>query len=164
MEYLKLDKKAITSWRIGRILGFIVLLLIWAGVVMWTQHAEYLQEYSTYIYAAAAAVLIYKFIGIIIYPLIEYRQWGYYMTDDRVDIKHGIFFITNTVIPVIRIQHISIKQGPINRRLGLHKVELSLASGTFTIEGLSYEIASQIAENLKSKLYVRLQEKEEGTI
>ena len=79
-----------------------------------------------------------------------------------MDIHHGIFFVTNTIVPIIRIQHITVSQGPINRRLGLYDVELSLASDNFKIECLAKDIADEIAENLKNKLYTRLKTKEEG--
>ncbi|MFQ9893128.1 MAG: PH domain-containing protein [Emergencia sp.] len=52
-----------------------------------------------------------------------------------------------------------MSQGPINRKLGLYKVELFLASGIFEIVGLNQETADRISENLKSRLYRRISEK-----
>lgn len=92
-------------------------------------------------------------------PQIEYRQWGYIIEEDKVVIRHGIFFVTKSIVPIIRIQNITISQGPINRRLGLYKLELSLASGSFEIVGLNRETAEFIGENLKQRLYARVREK-----
>lgn len=93
----------------------------------------------------------------IIYPAIEYRQWFYSISEDRVEIRHGIFFIKNSIIPIIRIQHVTVEQGPIYRRFGLYNVVISLASGNFQILGLSREKAEEISKNLNHRLYARLE-------
>jgi len=95
-------------------------------------------------------------IGIVIYPIIEYKQWRYAITEDKVEIRHGIFFVTTTVIPIIRVQHITISRGPIYRKLGLSSVKIFLASGSFDIEGLLENTATVISESLKSSVMERL--------
>lgn len=157
MEYVRLDRKAVTSWRIGRAISFAVALVICAA--LWGCSMVFLEQdvWQKAAILILGLFLIYKLLGLIIYPLMEYRQWGYLITEDKVDIRHGIFFVTRTIIPIIRLQHITVSQGPVNRKLGLYQVELSLASGSFTIECLSKEVANEIAENLKAKLYIRLE-------
>ena len=62
-------------------------------------------------------------------------------------------------MPVIRIQDITTKQGPVMKRYGLYKVEISLASGTYEIPGLTEETANDIVDKLKSRLYSRVAER-----
>lgn len=156
MNYEKLDRKAVLSWRIGRLIGlfflsiFIIIGLIFAG------HVKQIEPYIKYAYLGAALLFIYKIIGLILYPEIEYRQWRYMITEDKIEIRHGIFFLTTTVIPIVRVQHITISRGPVYRKLGLSKVRIFLASGSFEIEGLSENTANIISENLKSKVLERL--------
>lgn len=157
MNYEKPDPKAITSWRIGRLISLVILLLIFAGIALGLTFWSEAEPYRLFAYLILGALTVYKLIGLFVYPRIEYRQWGYLITEDKVDIRHGLFYITNTIIPVIRIQHITMSQGPINRRLGLYDVELSLASGSFKIQCLSQTVAQEIAENLKARLYTRLE-------
>lgn len=153
MDYIKLDKKAITSWRIGRIIRLPIWLIVCAAAFV---GGMFLPVAGLLVKIPAVALAVYKIVGIIIYPQIEYRQWGYKISEDRVDIRHGIFFVTHSIIPVVRIQHITVSQGPVNRRLGLYEVEMSLASDNFEIPCLSKEIADEIADNLKNRLYNRL--------
>lgn len=162
MEYVKLDKKAVTSWRIGRLIGFVVVLVICGALCLITGLMVAIAPYRWLILLVLGLFVLYKLVGLILYPLIEYRQWGYFITEDKVDIRHGIFFITNTIVPIVRIQHITVSQGPINRKLGLYDVEMSLASDSFTIECLAKEVADEIADNLRAKLYVRLAAREKG--
>lgn len=163
MEYIKLDRKAITSWRLGRAISFCISLLICGGIVIGAEFIPGFAAWRWITFLVLGLFLLYKLMGILIFPMIEYRQWGYYITEDKVDIRHGIFLVTNTIIPIIRIQHITISQGPVNRRLGLYQVEISLASSSFTIKGLGKGVADEIAENLKARLYVRLESGKSGS-
>lgn len=160
MGYERLDKKAIKSWRVGRGLTLLILFILYAAVFV-AQNRFDLPSKIYYIAIILFSLLIvYKIIGIIFFPIIEYKQWKYRITDDSVEICHGIFFIDRVIIPIIRIQNISISQGPINRKFGLYKIEISLASGSFKLEGLTKDISDEISENLKNKLFARLQKKE----
>lgn len=155
MEYIKLDKKAITSWRMNRVLRLPLWLLLCGGIFA----GGIFLPWRLVLQITAVALFLYKIIGAVIYPAIEYKQWGYMIREDKVDIRHGIFFVRHSIIPVIRIQHITVSQGPVNRKLGLYSVEMALASNEFEIPCLSAEVAEEIADNLKSRLYNRLEEK-----
>ncbi|SEW42300.1 PH domain-containing protein [[Clostridium] fimetarium] len=156
MNYEKLDKNAILSWRIRRGISFIFLLIIVVVGLLIMNNVGLDNKYKNYIYIATGLLLIYKLIGIVIYPIIEYKQWRYAITEDKVEIRHGIFFVTTTVIPIIRVQHITISRGPIYRKLGLSSVKIFLASGSFDIEGLLENTATVISESLKSSVMERL--------
>jgi len=156
MNYEKLDEKAVLSWRIRRSISFLFIFITVGGVLLILNNADLENKYKNYIFIAAGLLLLYKLIGIILYPIIEYQQWRYAITEDKVEIRHGIFFITTTVIPIIRVQHITISRGPIYRKLGLSAVKIFLASGSFEIVGLSENNANVISENLKSRVMERL--------
>jgi membrane protein YdbS with pleckstrin-like domain len=160
MEYQKLDSRILTSWRIVRLISLVIIgAILIVGLIIMSRVA-FLEAYVIYGYIVAGIIIIYMLLGLFLYPAIEYRQWGYIISDDRVEIRHGIFLIKITVIPIVRIQHITISQGPINRRLGISTINVHTASGVFSIEGISSEEASSMAEMLKAKLYIRLENNE----
>lgn len=105
------------------------------------------------------AICAYCLLALIVYPPIEYKRWGYYIDQEKVVIRRGLFFLRKTIIPIIRIQNITISQGPINRHLGLYTVEIALASDSHEIVGLNQETAEAISEGLRAKLYTRIEEK-----
>ncbi|QNU68416.1 PH domain-containing protein [Ruminiclostridium herbifermentans] len=160
MEYQKLDSRILISWRIVRLISLVIVGLILTVALIIMSRVTFLEAYLIYGYIVAGIILSYMLLGLFLYPAIEYRQWGYIISDDRVEIRHGIFLIKITVIPIVRIQHITISQGPINRRLGISTINVHTASGVFAIEGISSEEASAMAEMLKSKLYIRLENNE----
>lgn len=158
MEYKKLDRKMIAGWRIARVIRLACFLLPTIAVTIFV-HLDAI--WWDIVFYGLWAVCAYCLLGLILYPPIEYRQWGYYIDEEKVVIRHGLFFIRQTIIPVIRIQNITISQGPINRHLGLYKVEIALASGSHEIVGLDQETADAIGESLRVKLYRRMEAKGE---
>lgn len=160
MEYQKLDKRILTSWRIVRLISILIVGAILIAALIIVSRVSFLETYIIYGYIGAGVILSYMLVALLLYPAIEYRQWGYIISDDRIEIRHGIFLIKITVIPIVRVQHITISQGPINRRLGISTINVHTASGVFGIEGISSEDASAMAEMLKSKLYKRLDKNE----
>lgn len=158
-EYKKPERAAIKAWRLSRAIALIVLIVIAGVIIAGMSLAEVDVRTLLIACAFAAVVLVCQIAALCIFPLIEYKQWKYQISDDKVEIIHGIFFIKRDIIPTIRMQNITIKQGPIYRRFGLFTVEIALASGTFEIVGLDGETAQEIADKLRAKLRERLQAK-----
>ncbi len=158
MDYQKLDKKIKLSWRIARFIRLVIIMSVLGVPRLVLGGQANLESFIFYFDIFLLAVFLYLIITFIVYPMVEYRQWSYALTNDRVEIHHGIFFVRTTVIPIIRIQHVTISQGPVNRILKLSTVIIYTASGSFVIEGLSNDTARLIGETLKSKLYTRIEE------
>ena len=159
VEYRKPEKEALNYWRIKKLIGLVVLASIFGIALLILNGLEFFEAggyIRNIIIAAMILLTLFQIVSIAVLPAIEYRQWEYAITDDRVVIKHGIFFIAKTVIPIIRIQNVNTNQGPIQRIFKLYSVELALASGTFDIVGLSKETAEDISEKLNARLRARL--------
>lgn len=157
----KPDIKAKSAWRVARAIGFLVVLIIalaaTVGATLWSSKIYDPGYFPIIVYIASCALVLWRLLALILYPIIEYRQWFYSISEDRVEIRHGIFFIKNSVIPIIRIQHVTVEQGPIYRRFGLYNVSISLASGNFQILGLRQDRAEEISNILNQQLYARLE-------
>lgn len=160
MEYRNLDVRVKKAWVLSRIGGILIIAII---TVIW-KVLDFNFKFnligntingSKAITVFFVLLLIYKVIGVIIYPKIEYKQWKYMIGEDKVEIQHGIFYIKHTVIPIIKIQHITMTQGIIFRANDIMEVDISLASGSFSITGLSIDDAREISENFKNKIYLR---------
>lgn len=158
MEYRKLNRKIIDGWRTARVIRLACFLLPTIVAAIFVHIDAIWWNVVSY---GLWAICAYCLLGLILYPPIEYRQWGYYIDEEKVVIRHGLFFINQTIIPIIRIQNITISQGPINRHLGLYKVEIALASGSHEIVGLDQITADSISEGLRTKLYHRMEAKGE---
>lgn len=159
-KFTKLDPRVIKSWKISRWIRFVILAIVFGMPTLILAQQDFFAEIAIPVFSFDILILAYLLVSPFLYPAIEYRQWGYIITEDRVEIKHGIFFIQTTIIPIIRVQHVTIAQGPINRKLGISTIHINTASGIFKIEGLSDDDAKSIAESLKSKLLIRMKKQE----
>jgi membrane protein YdbS with pleckstrin-like domain len=157
MEYNTLDRKMITYWYIVRFRRIFLFIIIIGIPTLILSRLDFFRPAASYVYGIEGLILLYLLAAAFLYPVIEYRQWGYLIFHDRVEIKHGIFFISTSIVPVIRIQHITIEHGIILRKLGLSSVRIHTASGTFNIMGLSNSEARSMIESLKNNLYTRIE-------
>ena len=157
MNYEKPDPKAITGWRIGRLISLLIFLVLGIAASIVVTVVDDLSPAALWVYLISGGLVLLNLLGFLILPGIEYRQWKYLITDEKVEIVHGIFFVTTSIVPIVRIQHITVGQGPIYRKLGLFTVTIALASGTFEIVGLREERAREISETLRARLYDRME-------
>ncbi len=156
MEFKNIDEKIIDGWRSVRVIRLLISLVPALLGTLWFE----IESIVGYIIIGGLwAICLYCLLSLIVFPPLEYKRWGYYIDHEKVVIRRGLFFIKETTIPIIRIQNITVSQGPINQYLELYKVEIALASDSFEILGLTKETAESINENLRAKLYDRIAEK-----
>lgn len=163
MDYRKPDPKVIKLWRLRKLkrLVFYTALFFAAKSILSALNVD-AGYFKVPLIVLFGSIEVFLIISLIVSPAIEYRQWQYLITEERIEIRHGIFFISTTVIPVLRIQHVTIEQWPLDRLFRLARVEISTAGGRFAIEGLTEKDADMIAVYLKDRIHARL--KNEGAI
>jgi membrane protein YdbS with pleckstrin-like domain len=75
------------------------------------------------------------------------RRIGYRVSEHAVSLKHGLFFRSVISQPVKRIQHVEIKQGPLERQRHLSSLYVYSAGGavhTLHIPGLTNDTAETL--------------------
>lgn len=81
----------------------------------------------------------------------RYRNWSWMLDETELIIDHGIVFKLTRVIPRIRVQHVVISSGPIDRFLGLRQVSIFTA-GTREADAKIPGLAEDTAEELRRAL------------
>lgn len=72
---------------------------------------------------------------------------GYAVREHDLIVQSGIFWRKQTIQPIMRIQHVEITRGPLDKRFGLANLRLfSAGTGhlTFEIPGLAVDLAERI--------------------
>lgn len=156
-EFKNVDKKAVKSWRTARVITFLIFLAIFIGVRMFIKNWD-----KTFVLVATiiqGVILLLLALNAFLYPKIEYRQWKYKITEDKIEFYHGIFFVQHTIIPMLRIQHITVNQGPINKLYKVATVSISTAGGVFGLVGLPKETADEICDYINNRVIKKLKDK-----
>jgi uncharacterized protein len=88
----------------------------------------------------------------------QVRAIGYAEREDDLLIRSGVMFRGMVIVPYGRMQYVDVQAGPLDRALGLAKVQLHTASpGTdAAIPGLAPEEAARLRERLASRGEARL--------
>lgn len=154
MEYSKLHVNSIKSWFISRaITTVIVSAILIGGSYFLTTKLEFLSGTpSLYMNIGVSIIIFFMILNTIVYPSIEYKQWKYRITKDKIEFSEGIYWIKTVVIPIVRVQHIKISEGPINRKYNLANLQIYTAGGSYTIPNIELKTAEEISEFLKDKV------------
>jgi hypothetical protein len=58
----------------------------------------------------------------------RHRAWGYSVRQDELVLRRGVLIRRLTIVPIGRMQFIDIRQGPLDRLLGVANVQLHTAA------------------------------------
>ena len=132
----RISERALTVWRITAVMITFVLLLIAGGTVT----LVIIFDWPLYIAIAAILVfLLFSYLTIYLIPLISWRRWRYEVREQEIELQHGVIFITRTLIPMVRVQHVDTRQGPLLRKYRLATVSISTAATVHEIPALKIE-------------------------
>ena len=87
-------------------------------------------------------------------PLLTYlscNRRGYALREQDIALRKGIFWQRQVIQPLVRIQHIELARGPIDKRLelaGLRIFSAGTGTETMTIPGLNLATAQSIRSRL----------------
>ncbi|MDQ3856151.1 MAG: PH domain-containing protein [Chloroflexota bacterium] len=139
----RLDPRAKTLWRISGVVEAAFTVPVAAGVVFVLQAVTRLPTLVTLL--PLALVLLTAIIAIFIAPSVRWRRWRYEIRDTEVDLQRGVIYITRTLVPLARVQHVDTQQGPFERWLGLATVVFFTAGGSHKIPALDSGAAREVA-------------------
>lgn len=149
----KLSLKAKRSWFISRAIFLIIIIAV--AIVIRFVLLDWIQN-KFIMDLILGVIILFQLANTFLYPGFEYRQWSYDIDQDKVEFCHGIYITKRTLIPTVRIQHLNISQGPINRPLGLANINITTAGGSFTIPCLDKEEAEKLSDYLKEIIQLNI--------
>ena len=141
----RLDPRMLKVWRQGSIVAIIVTIIIAAIAVALALHFSW---QLPIVYGIAAVVLLIEVLDLAISPRIQYETWRYDVTPTDIDLYCGIFVKKRIVVPLVRVQHVESKQGPIMKASGLASVLVSTAGESFEIPGLAEAEAAELRDRV----------------
>jgi uncharacterized protein len=141
----RLDPRAITVWRITGTLNMLPLL-VGAGFAGWALS----RSGGGFLFGVLPVLAVLALAGVVVgvVPGLRWRRWRYEIRSDEVDLQRGIFWISRTLVPLARIQHVDTRQGPLQRRFGLSTVIFYTAAGPNQIPELSTPVAERARDRI----------------
>jgi membrane protein YdbS with pleckstrin-like domain len=107
----------------------------------------YLPLIATVLLLAGLAVTIaYRF------PAARYRHLRYLVALDGLRIQRGVLWRKTIWIPITRVQHTDVSQGPLQRNYGLATLTVHTAGtegASIPLSGLEHGVATRLSEHLR---------------
>ncbi|SMO81666.1 PH domain-containing protein [Halorubrum cibi] len=88
----------------------------------------------------------------VVHALLRYRRWSYEIREDALYLDRGVITQVRTTVPLVRIQHVDSRRGPVERGVGLASCVVYTAGSRgadVRIPGLTPDGASDLREELK---------------
>ncbi len=85
------------------------------------------------------------------WPALEHRFASYRVSPRRIEIRHGVLWRSVTSVPLSRVQHTDVTQGPVERVWDLASLVIHTAgteNATVTLSGLAPRTASDLRDFL----------------
>jgi membrane protein YdbS with pleckstrin-like domain len=142
----RLDPRAKTLWRITGILGALPLL-VGGAFGSWTLLRVVEVPFLVRILPFLAALGLFAALAVVM-PDLRWRRWRYEIREGEVDLQQGIVWVSRTLVPLARIQHVDTRQGPLQRRFGLATVVFYTAAGANRIPELSAPVAARVRDRI----------------
>ncbi len=160
--YKSLDKKGITVMRINAIISAVIIMaivLIALYFCLINIEEEFIRVTAIIISVIISLLVL---LDIFLFPVIRYNRYKYLITNERIEVKKGLFLITRSIIQIKRVQKIEISDGPIDRKFNLANVNIFTAAGMVDIKFLNKEEAESITEEINNLLKKNLEKNHEN--
>jgi uncharacterized protein len=100
-------------------------------------------------------VLVVAAVVIARVPLRRFRATGYSVEGHRLRIVRGLLVRTDTTVPFGRVQHIDVRQGPLERIFGLATLTVHTAgthNASVHLPGLGYDDAVAMRQAIRTHI------------
>lgn len=147
----QLDPRVVTLWRLSRAVRLALFGLPFAAAV----YIGLATTVSSILGAVLALSLVaFNVTMLIAWPALEYRYFRYAVREHDLLVQAGVLFRRWSAVPHSRIQHVDTRQGPLERALGLARLQIFTAAGVSadgSIPGLDAQEAERLRDELSHK-------------
>ncbi len=93
--------------------------------------------------------------SLLVAPRRRWAAWGWALEENELHVAHGVWTSIHTVVPLGRVQHIDVAQGPLERALGVARLILHTAGtahATVTLPGVSRATAESLRDTIRAHI------------
>ena len=137
----KLPFSAKSVWRIYSFMQLAILSIVYI-VLLYILKGSSVPLYIKII--AGLVLAIYFIIIVLVIPKVRWNVLSYEVRDHEIEIQTGLFIVKRTIIPIIRVQHVDVMQGPLIKKKNLANINITTAATTHTIPLLHSKDADEL--------------------
>ncbi|GGF16725.1 UPF0699 transmembrane protein YdbS [Halobacillus andaensis] len=143
----RISTRALTLWRLYGIIQASIIALLTIGTGIFT----YLFNWPLWPLLSISTILVLVItLYIFVVPSVRWKRWRYEVRDQEIELQYGLFIITRTLVPMVRVQHVDTEQGPLLRKYGLATISISTAATTHKVPALDEREAEELRHSISS--------------
>ena len=96
---------------------------------------------------------------VLVAPGRRWRAWAYAMDAEELQVARGVWNQVHTIVPLDRVQHIDVSQGPVERACGVCRLVVHTA-GTLHSQVVLPGLSRPTAERMRDEIRARIREAE----
>lgn len=137
----RISDKALSVWRITGAFYSVIVAIMAGGVISLSS----IFSWPIWIPIAGIAVaILHVYLYVYLFPMLRWKRWRYEVREQEIELQQGVFVVKRTLVPMIRVQHVDTRQGPLLKRYGLATVDVSTAATVHEIPALPMEEAEEL--------------------
>jgi len=141
----RISEKALKVWKIHGWITSVISLAICIGLGV----LVYINDWPIWIFIVLALLWpLETYFFTFLIPSLRWRRWRYEVREQEIEIQHGVFIVTQTLVPMIRVQHVDNTQGPILKKYNLSTVKIHTAATVHEIPALEVEEAESLRKTI----------------
>jgi len=108
---------------------------------------------SPFQFVPGIAAVLLALLAVAIVPQRTYRRLRYRLTERMLQSVHGWMFHTDTIVPFVRVQHLDVRRGPLDKLFGTASLVVHTAgthNSIVTIDGLDPDRAEEIRDVIRA--------------
>lgn len=101
------------------------------------------------------AVVVAGAAVVLLVPQRKYRRLSYRLTDRLLQVVRGWMFHTDTIVPLVRVQHLDVVRGPIDKMFGIASLVVHTAgthNSIVTVPGLAPDRAAEMRDIIRDQV------------
>ncbi len=96
--------------------------------------------------------VVTELASVLLIPRMRHARWRWGLGEEELELRHGIWKVTWTVVPLTRIQHVAVQRTGWTRTFGLVVLRVHTAAGATTIPGLQPTQADDVRDRILARL------------
>lgn len=131
------------------------LIILWIPLLIAAGVLTLVWDELPYPGALFGAIAGFALFTIWILPQRRFERWGYQLLPDRLRVARGLMFRVDTVVPFVRVQHIDVSQGPVERMFNVSTLTVHTAgthNSIVDLPGLSPEDAAGMRDAIRAQI------------
>ncbi len=129
------------------------LLIRWLVLAVGAIAADQILLRETPVHGIASVVIpLLAVLIVTIVPQRTYLRLRYRLTERMLHSMHGWMFHTDTLVPFVRVQHLDVTRGPLDKLFGTASLVVHTAgthNNIVTVDGLAPERAAEIRDIIR---------------